>query len=84
MLLQYPINPMATSPMVIQVESANAPPSLSTTPYHEIRMITGTSNTRINERRLRHCVVKSARSRDERTADVFGIVVSMKDYFLTL
>jgi len=68
---------MATSPIVMHEESANAPPSLSIIPFHEIRIITGTSNTSINERRLRHCVVRSARSNALKTSEVFGMVVCM-------
>src|SRR5690349_22655807 len=73
-LLEYPINPIATSPIVIQVERANGPPNFSITPFHEIRIVTGTSNSRIKECLLRHCVTTSARSREFKAADVFGIV----------
>jgi hypothetical protein len=65
--------------MVILFESANAPPFIATNPFHEIKMITGTTNVSITDRRLRHCVVKSARKSDARTEDVLGITVCM-DY----
>jgi len=73
-LLEYPISPIATSPMVMQVESANGPPNFSTIPFHEMRMIMGTSNSKMNERLLRHWVTRSARSRELKAVDVFGIV----------
>jgi hypothetical protein len=40
-------------------------------------MIIGISNTITTDRRLRHKVVKSARSRPAITVDVFGMVISM-------
>jgi hypothetical protein len=77
MLFEYPIKPIATRPMVMQEESANGPPNLSTIPLHEMRIMTGTSNNSIKERLLRHWVIKSARSNELKTAEVFGIIVCM-------
>jgi hypothetical protein len=70
--MEYPIRPMAVRPIVIQVERTKAAPILATTPFQDIRMITGTKSTRITERRLRHCVVKSERSKAAMAAEVLG------------
>ena len=63
--------------MVIQLESAKAPPNLSISPFHEIKIIVGTSITMITALRLRHCVVKSAPSNEVSAAEVDGILVCM-------
>ena len=66
----------------MQEERAKAPPTLSIIPFHEMRIIVGTNNTNIDERRLRHWVVKSARSRAVNASDVFGTIVSILYKFM--
>ncbi len=61
----------------MHIDNANTDPILSIIPFHEIRIITGTSKIKIVERRLRHCVVKSAQSNDDNAADVLGTIVSI-------
>jgi hypothetical protein len=73
--LEYPIKPIAVNPTVMQLERTNAPPSFSIKPFQEIRIMTGTINISITDLRLRHCVVKSARSREASTAEVAGMLV---------
>src|SRR4029078_4941068 len=58
----------------MQVESANGPPIFSTMPFQEIRIMIGTRRSKTNERLLRHCVMRSARSNELKAMDVFGIV----------
>jgi len=43
-------------------------------------MITGTSGTKITERRLRHCVIKSERNKAITATDLLGIVVDIFDH----
>src|ERR1700727_95840 len=66
---------MAFNPMVMPLESTNAPPTLSIRAFQEMTMTTGSSTTMIEARRLRHWVVRSARSRAEKTAAVEGSVL---------
>ncbi len=61
----------------MHVDNANAGPSLSIIPFHEISMITGTSKIKTVDLRLRHCVVKSARNNEDKAADVLGTIVSI-------
>ena len=66
--------------MVIQVDKTKGAPSLATILFQEIRMITGTRSTRITERRLRHWVVKSERSRETSAVLVVGNAFSIVKY----
>ncbi len=72
---EYPMSPIAVSPIVIHDERTKVAPSLSIAPFQEMRIMTGTKRTRITERRLRHWVVKSALSREDNADEVFGTIV---------
>src|SRR6185312_8048723 len=61
------MRPMAFRPRVAALESTNAPPTLSISAFHDITMTTGSRTTMTDERRLRHCVVRSALKRERKT-----------------
>lgn len=73
---------MAIKPMVIAVESANGPPICGIIPFHDIRIITGTNNEIITDRRLLNKVATSALNKVINTVDVLGITVSIFDFNL--
>ena len=78
MLFEYPIRPVAIRPIVILFDSTKGPPSFGMRPFHDTSIITGTINVNITARRLRHCVVRSARNNVFNMVDVFGIEVSIE------
>jgi len=61
--------------MVIQLDNTKPPPNFGIAPFHEISIMTGISKIKISDLRLRHCVVKSARSNEESTALLDGMMV---------
>jgi Lon protease-like protein len=73
---------MAVRPIVREIESAKAAPTLSIMPFHEIKMMTGTNNAMITERRLRHCVIKSARIKDLKAMEGLGIFGCIAEVYL--
>lgn len=64
---------MAISPRTILFDSTNGPLINLTNGFQVAKIITGTINVNMVARRLRHCVVKSARKSVFNTVDVFGI-----------
>jgi hypothetical protein len=62
---------------VIQVPNANAPPTWLIISRQEKSIITGTNTVSVTALLLRHCVRKSARNKDFKTAEVVGTIASI-------
>src|SRR3984957_12925894 len=63
------MRPMALRPTVMQLDNTKGAPNLSINPFQVMRIMEGMRITMMLARRLRHWVVRSARTRLEKTDD---------------